>query len=396
MKQHEKWLTIAGLVAVTDQAFFVTLNWILISSQGAKIGALLLGVIAVVRLLSLLITGPIADRYGATRLVFATLIGRVVIFLALIPVFISGNSLAMVLIAILFGVVDGTFLPSAGALLKSVTQQDEFSKSVAVLQIITSLSTGAAAAVAGINLSLSLTGATVAGCAVFSLIAVVIFLVSGFRKLDTKGKNDIEESITASLVGGFRLSVAHRNIATGLLLAFLIEITMTGALNVGLPDYLTDLTRGSEFFGWAVTLFCIGGVIGGFTASQVTAEKKRQHIVIASLFVFAASNFAISFIDSLIVLLVCVLVIGISAGAAAPILIADIMKEVPDTHSSRIYALINLVTYGTIPVAYVAAGFIADSFGAKTVFLVSGIILLIGGSATVYRTDRIAIRKKIR
>ena len=64
------------------------------------------------------------------------------------------------------------------------------------------------------------------------------------------------------------------------------------------------------------------------------------------------------------------------------------MNSTPESFAGRIYSAINLVTYGSAPVAYAACGFIMTRFSTSAPFLVGAVLLALGGLARLIATFR--------
>lgn len=147
MKPLRTWLTVAGVVAIGDQAFFVTLSLFLLSFYGSAIAASFLTVASVTRLCLILAGGYAADRWSPYRCVQVGLALRIVAFLLVGCDSLQGPHVPLLSCGIvLFGAGDGLYLPSSGALLKRLTSHGDFSRTISWVQVITSVATGLAGA----------------------------------------------------------------------------------------------------------------------------------------------------------------------------------------------------------------------------------------------------------
>ena len=179
-------------------------------------------------------------------------------------------------------------------------------------------------------------------------------------------------------------------VAIGLITALLIDASLSGVMNIVLPARYLELGWGGGTFGVAVCVFALGGIVGGLIASRIPSDRTsaRNAVINCGILVFAALNYAqyIAVSSSLSLLLVAAS--GFGAGVVAPTLIGDIMNSTPESFAGRIYSAINLVTYGSAPVAYAACGFLMTRFSTSAPFLVGAALLALGGLARLIATFR--------
>lgn len=394
MKPLRTWLAVAGIVAIGDQAFFVILSLFLLSSYGSGIAASFLTAASVARLALILVGGWTADRWSPYRCIQVGLVLRIASFLIVGLDSLGGPSVPLLSCGVvLFGAGDGLYLPSSGALLKRLTNHGDFSRTISWVQVITSVATGLAGATSGFSFeavplhSLFFSFALLA-LAAFALFYAIPATPSAAPAADKAPSDQSPSSAKASL-----RTVMMTNggtVAVGLLTALLIDASLSGALNIVLPARYLELGWGGGSFGVAVCLFALGGVLGGTIASRIPADHPalRNAVINGGILVFAALTCALYFALSEPVSLALVAALGLCAGVAAPTLIGDIMNNTPPDFAGRVYSAINLVTYGSAPIAYAACGFLMARFSTAAPFLVGAALLALGGAVRAATTSR--------
>lgn len=394
MKPLRTWLAVAGIVAIGDQAFFVILSLFLLSSYGSGIAASFLTAASVARLALILVGGWTADRWSPYRCIQVGLVLRIASFLIVGLDSLGGPSVPLLSCGVvLFGAGDGLYLPSSGALLKRLTNHGDFSRTISWVQVITSVATGLAGATSGFSFeavplhSLFFSFALLA-LAAFALFHAIPATPSAAPAADKAPSDQSPSSATASL----RTVMLSNSgtVAVGLLTALLIDASLSGALNIVLPARYLELGWGGGSFGVAVCLFALGGVLGGTIASRIPADRPalRNAVINGGILVFAALTCALHFTLSEPVSLALVAALGLCAGVAAPTLIGDIMNNTPPDFAGRVYSAINLVTYGSAPIAYAACGFLMARFSTAAPFLVGAALLALGGAVRAATTSR--------
>lgn len=394
MKPLRIWLAVAGIVAIGDQAFFVVLSLFLLSSYGSGIAASFLTATSVARLALILVGGWAADRWSPYRCIQVGLVLRIASFLIVGLDSLGGPSVPLLSCGvILFGAGDGLYLPSSGALLKRLTNHGDFSRTISWVQVITSVATGLAGATSGFSFeavplhTLFFSFALLA-LAAFALFHAIPATPSAAPAADQALADQSPSSTTASLR---TVMVANGGtVAVGLLTALLIDASLSGALNIVLPARYLELGWGGGSFGVAVCLFALGGVLGGIIASRIPADRLavRNAVINGGILVFAALTCALYFALPEPVSLAVVAALGLCAGVAAPTLVGDIMNNTPPEFAGRVYSAINLVTYGSAPLAYAACGFLMARFSTAAPFLVGAALLALGGAVRAATTPK--------
>ena len=406
MKPLRTWLAVAGVVAIGDQAFFVVLSLSLLSSYGSGIAASFLTVASIARLALILVGGWAADRWSPYRCIQVGLVLRIASFLIVGLDSLGGPSIPLLSCGvILFGAGDGLYLPSSGALLKRLTNHGDFSRTISWVQVITSVATGLAGATSGFsfeaiplhNLFFSFALLALAAFALFHAIPDTPSFALFHAIPDTPSaapaadQAPADQSPASTAVSLRTVMMANSGtVAVGLLTALLIDASLSGALNIVLPARYLELGWGGGIFGVAVCLFALGGVLGGIIASRIPADRSalRNAVINLGILVFAALTCALYSALSEPVSLALVAALGLCAGVAAPTLIGDTMNNTPPDFAGRVYSAINLVTYGSAPLAYAACGFLMARFSTAAPFLVGAALLALGGAVRAATTSK--------
>lgn len=274
---------------------------------------------------------------------------------------------------------------------ETLTNHGDFSRTISWVQVITSVATGLAGATSGFSFeaiplhNLFFSFALLA-LAAFALFHAIPDTPSAAPAADQALADPSPSSTTASL--RTVMTANGGTVAVGLLTALLIDASLSGALNIVLPARYLELGWGGGSFGVAVCLFALGGVLGGIIASRIPADRTamRNAVVNGGILVFAALTCALYSALSEPVSLALVAALGLCAGVAAPTLIGDIMNNTPPDFAGRVYSAVNLVTYGSAPLAYAACGFLMARFSTAAPFLVGAALLALGGAVRAATT----------
>jgi len=118
MRNVVTWLIGFATSLLGDQVFYVALTWVAVQvTTPGTVGLILVGN-SVARALVLLVGGALVDRVGPKRLVVGSDAARTVamIAIAVTLTLTTPDVMLLAILAVVFGIVDGFFLPAVGAL----------------------------------------------------------------------------------------------------------------------------------------------------------------------------------------------------------------------------------------------------------------------------------------
>jgi predicted MFS family arabinose efflux permease len=176
---------------------------------------------------------------------------------------------------------------------------------------------------------------------------------------------------------------------------FLVAGTNFGhaALSLVLIVRARNLGASSTLIGVMLALFSGGALIGAFIAPWVQRNVRPSVLMIGSLWLWAALTYALFFVKQPLVLgALC----GLQAVVGPPwnvVIGAYRYLLVPDRLLGRVGAAGSLVTWGSIPLGLLSAGYLIQSFGARATFLVlGGVFTVVAVAAVSARVIRQASR----
>ena len=163
--------------------------------------------------------------------------------------------------------------------------------------------------------------------------------------------------------------------------------------------YLTLIVRArnlgasSTLIGVMLALFAAGAVVGAVVAPWVQRHVDPSLLIIGSLWLWAADTAALYFLRSPLTLGA---LVGVQAVVGPPwnvVLASYRYLLVPDRLLGRVASAGALVTWGTIPLGSLAAGFLLQSFGARSTFVVlAGVFVVVAVAASSARVIRSAVK----
>ncbi|MGY0462916.1 MFS transporter [Kitasatospora sp. cg17-2] len=380
-----RWLAGAQLGALGDAALAFALGWAAAAHGGAAAG-LVLTVITVARTALVLLGGAVADRLGARRVMLA---GDAVMLAATLVLAASaglrGSPLGLLLLAALvIGVVDAFYLPASGSVPRLLVAAEQLPRALALRQAGGQLAALLGAPLGGALVAAGgLPAAALVDAASFAvLLLVLLFLpVSDPRRVPaararagtgattgTGAGPDERPGLLREAAAGVRLAAGDRLLRSALLLAgaaagaVLPVVSLLGPLlarTAGWGAGAAGLVAGGQGAGVLVVAALLarrgsgdgrprGGA--GAAAGLCAAAAGVALLAAAPVPAVAAAGGLLTGAGS-----------GLFVGRLAPLLLG----AAPDTHLSRVQALLTLVQSAALVLSTGALGLLADTAGPR-------------------------------
>ncbi|MFD7416800.1 MFS transporter [Kitasatospora purpeofusca] len=382
-----RWLAGAQLGALGDAALAFALGWAAAAHGGAAAG-LVLTVITVARTALVLLGGAVADRLGARRVMLA---GDAVMLAATLVLAASaglrGSPLGLLLLAALvIGVVDAFYLPASGSVPRLLVAAEQLPRALALRQAGGQLAALLGAPLGGALVAAGgLPAAALVDAASFAvLLLVLLFLpVSDPRRVPaararagtgattgTGAGPDERPGLLREAAAGVRLAAGDSLLRSALLLAgaaagaVLPVVSLLGPLlarTAGWGAGAAGLVAGGQGAGVLVVAALLarrgsgdgrprGGAGAGAAAGLCAAAAGVALLAAAPVPAVAAAGGLLTGAGS-----------GLFVGRLAPLLLG----AAPDTHLSRVQALLTLVQSAALVLSTGALGLLADTAGPR-------------------------------
>ena len=152
--------------------------------------------------------------------------------------------------------------------------------------------------------------------------------------------------------------------------------SIASVLNTYLPSYLTSKGLGLWFSGISLSVLQLSAAAGVMFSGYISDRIGRNRTLFISTAVSPLLMLLFTFSGRYLSFILLILT-GFAAFASSPVLLAYVQEQSGDNPvvCSSIFMTADFLT---ITLAITAAGFIADSFGLQTAFIVSGIVSFAG------------------
>jgi hypothetical protein len=408
-----RWLIGLATSLIGNHIYLVTLAWVAVQTTSPANVGLILVAGSIPQAALLLIGGVFVDRLGPKPTIIASDVLRTVIMIVFAIVITGGDVSPLLLgaLAVMFGVVDGFFLPAVSTAPRYLVPRDSITRVVAAKTIV-----ARGAEFAGAPLGswlLIVAGAAAAFWVNASLFAISVVMLAltrmalpqdavrhdalphdaqsrDARSADTVANADRSSSgsavsVWADLVAGIRLIRGYRTLAMLLIVVFVAELGFSGPMMAGVP-LLANQT------GWGVR--AVGWVLGGFglgaagAAAFLLWRNKLRHTGFAALSGLTVMGLSVVGLGLLPTLglpisaaFACAGLLGLSSGIGAgfygTLVTSAVLQLAPAGQIGRVMAALSFASLSSVPLTYALTGLITDVSGAQIPFFIGGSLVLL-------------------
>jgi MFS family permease len=392
-----RWLIGLATSLIGNHIYLVTLAWVAVQTTSpAKVGLILVAG-AIPQAALLLVGGVLVDRIGPKLTIIASDVLRILIMVVFASVVAGGEVMPLVLgaLAVLFGVVDGFFLPAVNSAPRYLVRRDSITRVVAAKTIV---ARGAEFAGAPLGSWLLI----VASAAVAFWVNAWLFAVSVFFLAMTRMAIPEEEaspdvpalkpspkqpvlSVWADLKAGVQLIRGYRTLTTLLIVVFVAELGFSGPMIAGVPLLANETGWGVRAVGWVLGGFGLGAAAG---AGFLLWRKTVRHTGFVALFGLTAMGLSVVGLGLLPALGLPVsaslvaagflgLCSGLGAGFYGTLVTSAVLQLAPIGQIGRVMSALSFSSLAAVPVTYALTGLLTDFSNARVPFLIGGLLILL-------------------
>jgi MFS family permease len=374
------WLAGTRASLLGDAAMYFALGWAA-GSHGGTMAALVLTAITLPRTLLLLLGGAVGDRFGARRVMIAgdCVMLAAALVLALVSSRVGTPPWLLVGAAAVIGTVDAFYLPATGSMPRRLVGSEQLSRALAMRQAGGQIAALLGAPLGGLLVaSAGLAGAAVADAGTFAVVLAVLLCV---RPAFDAERPPAGESLLASAVSGVRLGVRDPVLRPALLLTaaaagFLLPV-------VSLLNPL--LAREHGWGAGTAGLVAAGQAVGMIAVSVAVTRRGAMNRIgvgaAAGLCAAALGIAAVAAAPAGGVAVAGAVVLGAGSGMFACHVGPLVLTSVPETHLSRVQALLTLVQSMALLVADNVLGAVAEVGSARIAAAVCAVAVAGAGIA---------------
>jgi MFS family permease len=393
LKNHDflaLWLS--QLISKVGDNFAVVAALVLINELAAKPGLAVVVIAAAMTIPQVfaLASGVLVDRFSRKMVMILTDLLRALVIL--LPLLIQSSDQLYILYVSAFALqfLGAMFVPARNASIPNMVPEEQLLTANALIQAteLVSLIVGASLATLVIGLTSSSTAWVVDS---FTFLLSALFLVAARIP-----RRAVRPSVVSSgAVGEFRsfwLSLVDgvRYIASNTPLLHLMAITTMATLGLSATillaaAYFRQLFGiSAQYVGLLQATEGLGMAMGAILISAYASWARSRQIVSVTMIILGCGILVFALAPAYWLVLVGALVVGFCVVAARTTLAAMTQALVPDSQRGRVEsAMVSVIGIGTMG-ALIMAGILGDIVGPGSVFMVTGVVVLVAGVASIF------------
>lgn len=376
----------AGLSMLADQAFLVSLTWLVlrVAGSGAELGAVL-AVASVPGAVLMPLGGVLSDRSSPGIIMIWASAGRVVLLALLTGLILTDATELWHVYAIAAGLsgLDAFYYPASMSVVPALVNRERLGAANALIQGAEQVSGILGPALAGSSLAILGLGASFGATAVLFLIATALFgaLVRVAGPTETGTRDTPQEgrgpsNTRAELVEGARYVLRDPVIRSLMLIILGTNLAMIGPLYVGGAVLAESRLGGAWAFGTLVAAAGAGSLIGIVGAGSVGNFRRRGLIELSLTALLGFIVAGIAFVPNLVIAIVVATAIGATGSFLGIITISWLQERVEPRLLGRVMSLAMFSAVALDPISFALAGILVG-INVTAMFVGAGSLLLL-------------------
>lgn len=390
----------ASLSMLADQAFLVSLTWLVlnITNSGASLGAVL-AVAAVPGIVLTPLGGVLSDRLSPFAIMSFSNIARAALMgmLALLALTSHVQIWHVYLLAAGLSALDALYYPAAMTAVPAVVDRGRLNAANALSQGAEQASGILGPALAGLMLALFGAWFNLGTNAVLFLVSALIFATAtraGSPAAQASPTDETKEHqentrTTLALLEGVRYAWRDPVIRTVMLILVGINLAMTGPIYVGGSLLAENRLGGAGAFGTIIAVGGVGSLVGVVIAGFTERIRRRGLVELALTAVMGLGVGCLAFTPNLPVTGLLALMVGMTASFMAVVNISWLQERSEPGLVGRVMSLAMFSAVALDPISFVLAGLLVE-VSLEAVFLAAGGLLLLtailGATSRTMRT----------
>lgn len=374
---------VSAVLAGSGQLAVVAWLTLELTGSGLALGITLL-VGGLPRLALILLGGALTDRYDP-RWVMVTSYGvrGLVVAVLAVPVALGSLELWHILLArLVSGGVDAMFLSAVATMVPLSVEADEVMAANSAHRTVASIGTIVGPAMAGVLLGGAGDLLPLLVCA--ALFGVATTLALRVRPRRPRTLPPPKAGLLRSVAVGSGYVWRTPEIRVLMILLFVLNLALTGPMNVGVPGLAVQVYDSPEMMGALFATFGIGTLVGSIAAGTLPGVA-RPGLWLALLGgLNGAGVIGIGIAPAAVVGLVCAAAVGVTGGLAAVLMTSAVQAASAPEYLGRVMSWLALSGYGMAPLSALLTGALLDVSAAVSFVVCGGLAVLasVAGATT--------------
>lgn len=361
------------------------------------------------RLLFGVLAGVFVDRWDRRLTMLASDLIRPALALALIPAFMAQNLWLIYLLTFALSAVGTFFNPAKGALIPKMVEPDHLTAANSLSQTSMTLAFVIGPALAGATFYLLGAGnewmAFVFDAASFLISAFAIWMIRLPKEAthpasETPAEGGELVRVGRELIVGVK-ALAFNKVMAILAVVFGITMLGVGALNVLWVSFLKSdfgFTNPAEL-GWRFATidvaFFSGMVLSSLVVGNYLSNRPPKEFVVWGLIVAGAATVPLGYLGNYWLVVAAMFIVGIAVAPINTGVMTMMQVVVPNNQLGRVGGGLGTISDTASLSSMALAGMLGAVLGIPLVFLLAGVMCILGGTVALVGLPSVTLRDKV-
>jgi DHA3 family macrolide efflux protein-like MFS transporter len=382
-------LWLGQLISKVGDNFAVVAALVLINELAAKAGLAVVVIATAMTIPQLfaLASGVFVDRFSRKAVMIVTDLLRAGIILLPLLVQDSGHLYVLYLTAFVLMGVGAMFVPARNASIPNMVPEDHLLTANALIQATELVSLIAGASLATLVITLTSTSTAFVVDSITFVVSALCLLAAripqGKRLVSTAPGGEIRK-FWDGFTDGLRYITSNKHLLQLMAITTMATLGLSATVLLAAAYFQQLLGMSAEYLGLLQATEGLGMALGALLISVYASWARSRQIVSMTMLALGGGILIFALAPGYWLVLIGALVVGLCVVSARTTLAAMTQALVSDLHRGRVEsAMVTVIGIGTMG-ALAMAGILGDLVGPTSVFVVTGIVVLVAGGASIF------------
>ena len=383
-------LWLSQLISKVGDNFAVVAALVVINELAVKTGLAVVVIAAAMTIPQLfaLASGVFVDRFSRKAVMIVTDLLRAGVILLALLVQEPGQLYILYLAAFMVMGLGAVFIPARNASLPNMVPEDHLLTANALIQATELVSLIAGASLATLVISLSSTSTAFVFDSITFVVSALLLVAARIPRgqptfTSTAPRGEFRR-FWESFSDGVRYIASNRHLLQLMAITTVATLGLSATVLLAAAYFKQLLGISAEYLGLLQATEGVGMALGAVLISVYASWARSRQIVSVTMILLGGGILVFALAPVYWLVLVGALVVGLCVVSARTTLAAMTQALVPDSQRGRVEsAMVTVIGMGTMG-ALIMAGILGDVVGPESVFVVTGIIVLLAGVASIF------------
>jgi MFS family permease len=383
-------LWLSQLVSKLGDNFAVVAALVLINQLAARSGLAVVVIATAMTIPQLfaLVSGVFVDRFSRKTVMIASDLLRAAVILLALLVRQPSDLYILYLTAFVVMGLSAVYIPARNATLPNLVPEEELLTANALIQATELVSLIAGASLATLIISLTSTSTAFIfdsiTFAVSALFLVALQIPSGQASAASYAPGSELRKFWAGFVEGVRYIASNKPLLQLMAITTIATLGLSATVLLAAAYFTQLLGISAEYLGLLSATEGLGMAFGALLISAYASWARSRQIVSIAMLLLGIGILLFAIAPVYWLVLLGALIVGICVVSARTTLAAMTQALVPDAQRGRVEsAMVTVIGIGTMG-ALIMAGILGDIVGPRSVFAVTGVVVLLAGFASIF------------